>query len=116
MPRDYDPPGTADYLGSPDDDQDPDEDDASGEGDREGEARGRDGERLELLMGLRAAFPHWAISYSPFSRAWTARQDGATICENSPALLCIALARATATPGPARPRRGRAPWFRWLTR
>ena len=41
-------------------------------------------------MGLRAVFPHWAISYSPFSRAWTARKDGATICENSAALLCIA--------------------------
>ncbi len=91
VPRDYDPPGTADYLGSPDDGQDPDEDDASAE--REGEARGRDGERLELLMGLRAAFPQWAISYSPSFRAWTARKDGATICENSPALLCIALAQ-----------------------
>ena len=73
----------------PDDGEDPDEDDAPGEG--EGEAPGRDGERLELLMGLRAAFPHWNISYSPFSRAWTARKDGATICQNTPALLCIAL-------------------------
>ena len=93
VPRDYDPPGTADYLGSPDDGQDPDEDDASSEGEREGEAPGRDGERLELLMGLRAAFPHWDISYSPSFRAWTARNDDATICENSPALLCIALAQ-----------------------
>lgn len=93
VPRDYDPPGTADYLGNPDDGQEPDQDDASGNGDREGEAWGRDGERLELLMGLRAAFPQWAISYSSSFRAWTARQDGATICENSPALLCIALAQ-----------------------
>ena len=44
-------------------------------------------------MGLRAAFPRWNISYSPSFRAWTARQDGATICENSPALLTIALAQ-----------------------
>ena len=36
-------------------------------------------------------FPQWAISYSPFSRAWTARKDGATICQNTAALLCVAL-------------------------
>ena len=85
MPRDFDPPGTADYLSAPDDrtrTRTTDED----------EARGRDAERLELLMGLRAAFPHWNISYSPSFRAWTARKDDATICQNSPALLCIALA------------------------
>ena len=36
-------------------------------------------------------FPQWAISYAPFSRAWIARKDGATICQNSAALLCVAL-------------------------
>ena len=69
-------------------------------------------------MGLRATFPHWNISYSPSFRAWTARNDDATICQNTPALLAIALAliERTRTPGPARPRRGPDPWFRWLTR
>ena len=43
-------------------------------------------------MGLRAAFPHWNISYSPSFRAWTARNDNATIRQNTPALLCFALA------------------------
>ena len=43
-------------------------------------------------MGLRAAFPHWNISYSPSFRAWTARNDDATIRQNTPALLAIALA------------------------
>ena len=75
VPRGCDPPGTADYLNAPDED----------------EAAGQDGERLELLAGLRDAFPHWAISYSPFSRTWTARKDGATICQNTPALLYFAL-------------------------
>ena len=74
VPREFGPPGTADYLDAPDQDQDGDEG------------------RLELLIQLREAFPQWAISYAPFSRAWTARKDGVTICGNTPALLCIALA------------------------
>ncbi len=73
VPRGCDPSGTADYLDAPDPDQDKDEG------------------RLGLLAGLRDAFPQWAISYAPFSRAWTARKDGATICQNTPALLCFAL-------------------------
>ena len=89
VPRGYDPPGTADYRDTPDEDDDLDE------GEREGEVPGRDRdrdrERLGLLMGLREVFPQWAISYSPFPRAWIARKDGATICQNSPALLCVAL-------------------------
>ena len=83
VPREFGPPGTADYLSAPDEDDDLDEDGVPG--------RDRDRERLGLLAGLRQVFPHWAISYSPFSRAWTARKDGATICQNSPALLFIAL-------------------------
>ena len=83
VPREFGPPGTADYLSAPDEDDDLDEDGVPG--------RDRDRERLGLLAGLRQAFPHWAISYSPFSRAWTARKDGATICQNSAALLCVAL-------------------------
>ena len=105
VPRDFDPPGTADYLDAPggDEDQDPDDD----EDDGGGRAPGRDGERLELLIRLREAFPQWAISYVPFPRAWTARKDGATICQNSAALLCIALAlierkERRARHGPAR--------------
>jgi hypothetical protein len=77
VPRDRDPPGTADYLDAPDQDQD---------GDQDG-----NGGRLGLLAGLREAFPQGAISYAPFSRAWTARKDGATICQSTPALLCFAL-------------------------
>ena len=76
VPREFGPPGTADYLSAPDEDDDLDEDGVPG--------RDRDRERLGLLAGLRQVFPHWAISYSPFSRAWTARKDGATICQNSP--------------------------------
>ena len=68
-------------------------------------------------MGLRAAFPHWNISYSPSFRAWTARNDDATICQNTPALLWFALTLIErTTPGPARPRPGPDPRFRWLTR
>jgi hypothetical protein len=93
IPRDADPPGTADYLNTPDQDQDEAEDDggAPGEDDGGGGAPGRDGERQDLLIRLRETFPQWAISYVPFPRAWTARKDGATICRKSPALLCIAL-------------------------
>jgi len=87
VPRDCDPPGTADYRGTPDEDDDLDEDGVPG---RERE-RERERERVGLLAGMREVFPQWAISYSPFSRAWIARNDGATICQGSAALLCIAL-------------------------
>ena len=90
VPRGCDPPGTADYLDAPGEGED--QDDAPEEDDGGGGASGRDGDRLELLIRLREAFPQWAISYAPFSGAWTARKDGATICQNSPALLCLALA------------------------
>ena len=92
VPREADPPGTADYLDAPGED----EDDAPDEHEDEdgGGAPGPDRDRRELLMGLRDAFPQWAISYSPSFRAWIARKDGATICENSAALLCLALALA----------------------
>ena len=78
VPRDADPPGTAGYLNTPGNED-------------EDEVPGRDGDRLRLLMGLRATFPHWNISYSPSFRAWTARNDDATICQNTPALLWFAL-------------------------
>ncbi len=90
MPRGVDPPGTADYLDAPGEDDD--QDDARDEDEDDGGAPGRDGDRPELLIRLRQAFPQWAISYAPFPRAWTARKDGATICQNSAALLCLALA------------------------
>ena len=90
VPRGCDPPGTADYL-APGDGEDLDEDDAPGEGEGEGGAPGQDGDTLELLIRLRNAFPQWAISYAPFPQAWTAHKDGATICQKSPALLCLAL-------------------------
>ena len=93
VPPCCDPPGTADYLAPGDgedlDGEDLEEDDNPGEG--EGETPGQDGDRRELLMRLQGTFPQWAISYVPFSRAWTACKDGATICQKSPALLCIAL-------------------------
>ncbi len=100
VPREFGPPGTADYLSAPDEDDDLDEDGVPG--------RDRDRERLGLLAGLREVFPHWAISYSPFSRAWTARKDGATICQNSAALLCIALLLIEGRQRQAR--RGRRDW------
>ena len=71
VPREPGPPGTAGLLNAPDQDQDE--------------------RRPGLLAGLRDAFPQWAISYAPFSRIWTARKRGATICQNTPALLCVAL-------------------------
>ena len=106
VPRESGPPGTADYPGTPDqDDDDLDEDGVRGR-DRD---RDRDGERLGLLMGLRQVFPQWAISYSPFSRAWTARNDDATICQNSAALLCAALMLAERKQRQAQPGRDRPP-------
>ena len=61
-------------------------------------------------MGLRAAFPHWNISYSPQTRTWIARDDDVTIRQGTPALLCFALTlierrarhgpRPDGTPGP----------------
>ena len=95
VPRGCDPPGTADYLNAPDED----------------EAAGQDGERLELLAGLRDASPRWAISYSPFSRTWTAREDDATIARTRPRFCTSRHAdRAETTPGPARPGWDWPPW------
>lgn len=47
--------------------------------------------RLLLLLLLRRTFPQWDISYATATRAWIARRRAQTICENSPALLAIAL-------------------------
>jgi hypothetical protein len=82
VPHEVSAPGTADYPDTPD---------------NEDQVPGRDGDKLELLMGLRATFPHWNISYSPSFRAWTARNDDATICQKTPALLCAALLLAERT-------------------
>ena len=104
-------PGTAaGYLTAPGEDED--QDDAPDEDEDDGRGGGEDGERLELLIRLREAFPPWAISYWPFSRTWTACKDGATICENSPALLCLALALIERTQRRARhgPGGDRPPW------
>jgi hypothetical protein len=62
VPRDVDPPGTADYLDAPSADED--QDDAPDEDD--GGAPGRDGDRPEPLIRQREAFPQWTISYAPF--------------------------------------------------
>jgi hypothetical protein len=94
VPRDTDPPGTDDYLTAPDEDE------------HEHGAPCGDGERLRLLMGLRATFPHWNISYSPFFRAWTARNDDATICQGTPALLWFALTLTERKQRQARHRHG----------
>ena len=77
----FGPPATADYPTAPDDGEDLDED----------EVLGQDAEIQDLLTQLRGAFRQWAISYGRQTRAWMARKDGATICQNSAALLCIAL-------------------------
>ena len=91
VPREFSPPGTADYLDAPDENDDQDDAPDEDQDDGGGGAPGRDGERPELLIRLRETFPQWAISYAPFPRIWTARKDGATICQNTAALLCIAL-------------------------
>jgi len=77
--RELGPPVTADCPAAPD------------AGVDEDEAAGQDAEIQDLLTGLRGAFWQWAISYWPQTRAWIARKDGATICQNSAAFLCIAL-------------------------
>ena len=46
---------------------------------------------LSLLLLLRCTFPQGDISYAAAARAWSARRRTQTICENSPALLAIAL-------------------------
>jgi len=73
VPRAFDPPGAAGYLNLPDVDHAPDE------------------ETLIILRELRKLFPLWTITYSLQMRAWIARSQKKTICENSAALLCIAL-------------------------
>jgi len=72
VPRDFGPPGAADYLGFPDEDL---PDDAS----------------RFILAALRHAFPTWIITYSDQMHAWIARTRTKTLCENSPVLLCAAL-------------------------
>ena len=72
LPRDFDPPGAADYLSVPDDDL---PDDAS----------------RFILAALRHAFPLWTITYSAQMHTWIARTRKKTLCENSPVLLCAAL-------------------------
>ena len=72
VPRDFDPPGATDYLSLSDDDL-PDEDSRF------------------LMAALRHAFPVWTITYSDQMHAWLAWTREATICENSPVLLCAAL-------------------------
>ena len=77
--RDCDPPGTADYMGLPDD------------GDVAGDGEVADEESRFILAALRYAFPAWTFTYSSPLRAWFARSCGKTICQNSPVLLCAAL-------------------------
>ncbi len=79
VPRDFDLPGLTSYL-NPDNDGD-----APDEGEEVLE------EDTLILLMLRSAFPRWKITHSPQLRAWTAQTPDGTICENSPALLCLAL-------------------------
>jgi hypothetical protein len=99
--RDYDPPDAGDYLNLPggepghgldlpDEETFPDDEISLEE------------ETLTVLDHLRDTFPHWAISYSTQMRSWTARTRHATICENSAALLCIALTLIERKQHPAR--------------
>ncbi len=70
VPRDCDPPGTADYLNL-------DDGDVPADGDVPDE------ESRFILAALRYAFRAWTITYSPQLRAWIARARGKTICQNS---------------------------------
>lgn len=67
VPREFDPPDHTDN------DEDPGED------------------TVIIVQALRHAFPLWDISHSSALRTWTARARKTTICENSAALLAIAL-------------------------
>ena len=93
VPRDFDPPGTADYL---DEDAVP----------------GQDGERLELLAGLPGRVPalgHQLLTLSPRLDRPQRRRDH--LPEHARADVLRADAdRAEGTPGPARPPLGLAPW------
>jgi hypothetical protein len=50
-------------------------------------------EHSVMLHDLRALFPDWDIEYSEQMKAWIAHRKDATICENSPLLIHIALTR-----------------------
>lgn len=103
IPADFDVPGLTSYL-TPD-----------------GDAPGDDVEEVPdedtlILLMLRSAFPLWKVTYSPELRAWTAQTPDGTICENSAALLCIALTlierkqrEASSMPGWNKPPPGNPP-------
>jgi hypothetical protein len=85
VPRDFDPPGTAEEMTWSLVPAICDTDEVTGDDD------GLDADTVTIVRTLRQAFPLWAITYSRQTRAWIARTHGKTICEASAALLCIAL-------------------------
>ena len=85
VPREFGPPGTADYLDTPDENEDEVEDPVDGE---DG-VPGRDGEKLELLAGLRDAFPHWAPSATHPSPAPGPPTNTAPPSARTPPPCCI---------------------------
>lgn len=90
VPREADPPGAADYLSPPEE--------YPGEEWSEDDSPELDGggvpdvETRIILRELQMVFPLWTITYSGQMRAWIARTPEQTVCENSPMLLCMALA------------------------
>jgi hypothetical protein len=95
VPREFDPPDSREQVSWPPIPFLPGPDDCDGEEDATElgpDARGLPHEEsLSLLLLLRRTFPQWDISYAAAARAWIARRRTQTICENSPALLAIAL-------------------------
>ena len=100
VPRELDPPETAEEMSwlpipfppGPDHCEEEEEEEEEEETHVGPGARGLpDEESLSLLLLLRRTFPRWDISYATATRAWIARRRAQTICENSPAQLAIAL-------------------------
>ena len=99
VPREFDPPETAEEMSwlpipfqpGPDDCEEEEEEEEEATDVGPGTRGLPDEESLSLLMLLRRTFPQWDISYATATRAWIARRRAQTICENSPALLAIAL-------------------------
>jgi hypothetical protein len=80
VPRDFDPPGAADYLQPPGQDDEAAEEDA-----------GLDDGTLVTVRELRSAFPLWTITYSAELDAWIGQTRKKTICQNSAVSLALAL-------------------------
>ena len=83
VPRAFDPPGTADYLGRPDEENERQRD----------EDENLAPETSLVLSELRQLFPLWAVTYSPGLQTWIAKSKHGSFCEHSIALVWVALER-----------------------